>query len=1141
MPRTTSLSATLPVRKEETNRFVCLHDLQVKYGELTRDANKPHKPSSPDSPAPKKRGRKSEAKGATESDALTTSELITKSPTFVPTAKAAGDHGSQEEPDDETSQIKAVTDRLRRSQASHERCLASLRDLKCFETELDLTYHSVINFSPDGALPAPPPSSKQPVSRRGSIIGRTAVNSMLMANNTAASTAGAYAASFDEVIIEMEFMPDMHGSMSDGRAKKPVITLRSPQTWEMQLAHGGAAIRSHTPVSPSAFVRRRSSLALEPLRRQSQTAPINAETARRHSQVRPLGSALTEPRLRSQSKLKLDRDASPCSGDSDSDDNDGHSEGSAASSLQPCPTPLSPAASALPLPGPIGQAITLQLEDRLRDSLVLKRKSGTTKTGEALKAQNQASALKLEALFCRRIEEEMQQEAAAAAAALEAEEEEALAAKAKVASAHPTGALGGTKLSLKSLDPRFREARERASNCLRDFRAALRLLGPSLPAAGRVVEGAVKALVTAFDVEISTLRKLAVDLEGQVASLTVNQFEVEALKQQTQMLRRNNSQLQNRIDNAESKHLEELRTYFRQMEVLKDELQRITPDASEIQGLAGLMADYGKLMGDMEEECSAQTRILSDLTKYTTGVLKNAGGNPSAERSIERGRVVEMTNGEILLRAHDVAEAASQVAAADLCGMNNIDPHAPIRVRAPRARELLTMFEGQDLPEMAVDALCHEVEQIFCAKISAGDADTPEDLLEFVIKFYIDELGSVSQAQQKLCSILRCLLKAERNPVPPPAKVSLFARLIMFCEHGKEMPIPVLQAVLEAKRFAQVFAIQKFSVLPDRRRTVDALKERNANEVLLAVAPAYEAAEKAMPMGGNFCGLRELFASISRATEAENPQESRKVGSREFLVFLHLAHACLAKESAPSLRQIIRAAEQKAHVPVDDFRAALREMKLHAVEEHVWRQKMTAQGMSMANAPLSPDLLLDYFGGGSASRLPKCFISETALLSSVIDAMVADYDERSLPLRRLWERRKQERPGEQLRFVDFKGMMLSANPDLNVNQLRTIYLEAVEASRACTQIEADVVPVFGTMEDVEAMGVGYGGDTLTWEHLRHAALTQRLFLSTKKDAGGPLKFDASAIHRGETEQSFARETTSRSARMSRATTGRNRG
>eukprot|EP00928_Gymnodinium_smaydae_P010997 TRINITY_DN14124_c0_g2_i3.p1 TRINITY_DN14124_c0_g2~~TRINITY_DN14124_c0_g2_i3.p1 ORF type:complete len:506 (-),score=110.66 TRINITY_DN14124_c0_g2_i3:76-1593(-) len=435
----------------------------------------------------------------------------------------------------------------------------------------------------------------------------------------------------------------------------------------------------------------------------------------------------------------------------------------------------------------------------------------------------------------------------------------------------------------------------------------------------------------------------------------------------------------------------------------------------------------------------------------------------------------------------------------------------------PKVRDIMARFEGLEVPETTIESLCLDIDRIYSAKIgadaSADQSRAPRrELVDFVVDFYLEDLGSVGLAQERLCSILRCLMKAERTQAgsPLPLKVGLFARFLQFCDLEQSLPGTVLGTVLQTKRFAQANYIHNQEEKPNAQPSATQARNlRPGQEAAAAYVPpdarisaadAYEAGERALngTMGSVTAALRQLFSSVARFSELEG-FDARRWHSRDFVVFVHLVHHSLHRELAPRFRELITRAEQRTSIPVEDFRAALRDMRLQMVDESVWRPRLTPQSAALAataaSATVAADTVLEYFGGGSSSRLPPAVLSESSLLTSITEAACAEYSERSRPLRRLWDRRVGNSTAEKLQYKDVSALVRVADHGIATKDITALYQQAVDLSRACTQIDGDAMPLLGLDSCV-------GGDAIAWDHLYQAAFALRLFMTPTSGGGG---------------------------------------
>ena len=134
------------------------------------------------------------------------------------------------------------------------------------------------------------------------------------------------------------------------------------------------------------------------------------------------------------------------------------------------------------------------------------------------------------------------------------------------------------------------------------------------------------------------------------------------------------------------------------------------------------------------------------------------------------------------------------------------------------------------------------------------------ELAAFLVEFYLEQSGSVTQAQERVASILQCIRSLERTAhlAPLPLKVSLFARFLQFCELKEVLPLPLLNIGLQARRFAgarpKVEPQAKPQLALGRRPTVT-----REEELQISLTAAWDAATRALP-SSSVISRRELFA-----------------------------------------------------------------------------------------------------------------------------------------------------------------------------------------------------------------------------------------------------------------------------------------
>jgi hypothetical protein len=628
---------------------------------------------------------------------------------------------------------------------------------------------------------------------------------------------------------------------------------------------------------------------------------------------------------------------------------------------------------------------------------------------------------------------------------------------------------------------------EKAKMYLRSFRTVLRLLGPLIPTAASVLEGSLKGTLLAIDGELTAAWQAVAALEEQVTRRASDDFASDVLKRQIRQINQKNDELKSNLQECTKKYKAESSALQEKIAELTDEIVHLSPNHSDLEGVGGLMNDFGNLMGEMEEECARQGRILQDMGNYALRIIQKKDEDPSKHRS--RGRCIELPNGEIELRLYDAEDAHVGVTEDELCPT---DETAPIRLRTLKVRQCFAKFSSKVMSTMRIQDLCAEIDRIYAAKMTADvEADSSgvprAELLDFIVHFYLDQLHYVSLAEKQLYSMLSCIHRHSGQQVP--LKVELFARFLEFAELDRALPLSVLNIALRAKRNAQAFI--------QRTGTKDAGQDKKKTGVMsgegtLSVAAAYEAAARTLPEMGTL-GYKELFQGLSKHAEIEGI-ESKREGVREFIVLVLLLHDKLKKDAAPMLRDMIYRIEQSStkstDATFDDFREALRDCHIYGVEDNIWKPKLSVPGMPNA---ISADVLLETLGGGSLSRLPKASITETGFMAVVTDSVCSGFVDSTKLLKQVWEtqRATSATPHGALRYADFKVLTQSVEPNLTDPEIKRFFVSAVELSHACTQTAGALCPITGS---VDAVNDTYGGDVISFTVMLQAALRCRLFL-----------------------------------------------
>jgi len=668
-------------------------------------------------------------------------------------------------------------------------------------------------------------------------------------------------------------------------------------------------------------------------------------------------------------------------------------------------------------------------------------------------------------------------------------------------------------------------SRERMSEYLRDVRIALRVLGPALPIASCLLEGAVKGLVLAFDEELTAALRSVTNLEARCAKRKADVFEKDTLLRQLREMTERNLDLQDRIGDAQIKNADKTRHMQEQVNDLMEQIHRLTPNKEDLQGLTGLVKEIATMMDDMETESGRQNKILNEMKTYTLNVIRDSGRDPMKNRSMTGGRIVELTTGEIQLRPYDVVDRGTQVSDANLL---LAETSSPIRLRMPRARLILGSLEGQEVPTATCEELCTLIDKIYMSKIAADvEADAARvprsELLDFMVEDNLEFSEYGGEAERKLCSVLHYLVAAEERSEKPPPKIALFSRFLEFCDYEQALPLSILNVALHAKRLAQHSLKSKEQALgPRGEQPHVAKKKMNRSksisgafpcadptaELYIGVAQAYSIAEALVPPSGSgagSAGLAELFNALARSCEVEELlSEAPPRENRALAVLVALLTDRLQQERAPALQHLVHAAKDGSGtiIPAEKFRDAVLDAHLRSIDEAVWRSSVTSTAERLA--PGSDDhgvgmFILEHFA--QAARPARVAVSETAFLEAVASAVSAEAAERIKPLQQAL---KYDEDG-LLPFAEWDRAAKALDPHLSAPAVRRCYSTAFEASRACSQVPGIKCSSAGTLVGHKGhngfASAAYGGDIVTFKLLSYAALRHRIFLKDLPPTG----------------------------------------
>lgn len=196
----------------------------------------------------------------------------------------------------------------------------------------------------------------------------------------------------------------------------------------------------------------------------------------------------------------------------------------------------------------------------------------------------------------------------------------------------------------------------RLEDYVRDIREVIRSIRYGLPTAARLLEGAVKGTVLAFDSELHSTQQELASRKASQESMAETQAEIEQLRNDLAATQQQNSELKKQLSMADDIKQAEIRSYQEKIEWLKDELARLHPDDGSVEGVGYLMDTCAKLLMDLEEESARQTTILREMGDYTLSIVKEAGESENDVALHRPGRVIELPDGELVLRPYNVAE-----------------------------------------------------------------------------------------------------------------------------------------------------------------------------------------------------------------------------------------------------------------------------------------------------------------------------------------------------------------------------------------------------------------------------------------------------------------------------------------------------
>eukprot|EP00397_Hematodinium_sp_SG-2012_P006539 GEMP01006572.1.p1 GENE.GEMP01006572.1~~GEMP01006572.1.p1 ORF type:complete len:711 (+),score=176.52 GEMP01006572.1:1425-3557(+) len=504
---------------------------------------------------------------------------------------------------------------------------------------------------------------------------------------------------------------------------------------------------------------------------------------------------------------------------------------------------------------------------------------------------------------------------------------------------------------------------------LQDIRQILRhLKKKGLHTCASALEGATKGLVMAFRELVSQAEDKHDALAMQLQKHDDDNLNVETLQQCLQKMRGKRDALKDTLKENAARQVSEKLLLNDRIESLREEIERLSPNVADLDHMTTMISDFAAMVSEMELESGKQGKILQDVEAITRSMVQEVDAGP--QELYQPARIVQLTDGEILLRRFDVADADAQVYPRELMNMEG-----PLILRMPRMRQILSVAEEASRtgfkvePPRTMADLEKKVEKIFDYATSSA-SQTPKDFVKLCVAHYCSQTRTVSEAHchvAALCNGLFWFLYPRQGVTNDRTsqKCSLMARFLEFCPLKDALPPPVVHKIFKAK-----LSMDKAKVV-GRGTTLGNLFNVASKEVI-----ATEAAFKVF-----YGGIEKTLALASNT------------GRHSGDVLIACLQEVLLRDEAPKLKELIHQAEDRQEPEMEDMRIAIKEALGYSVD---WKATFV-----QANK-ISCQVLSDKLGFGDSTLKPQLIVDECASLELLANTIMTSVRADAKPFARMW-------------------------------------------------------------------------------------------------------------------------------------------
>ncbi|KAF4667868.1 hypothetical protein FOZ61_007611 [Perkinsus olseni] len=347
---------------------------------------------------------------------------------------------------------------------------------------------------------------------------------------------------------------------------------------------------------------------------------------------------------------------------------------------------------------------------------------------------------------------------------------------------------------------------------LRELRAIIRPLGMISPQAASALEVIVKGILLNSDWAISdrniTIKELG-DCAEEIDELRgAMQTIKEAHRRDLAIVGKERAAVERKLELVE----QEKASLRQSIEELKLELAQLAPNSQDVDKVKSLMDDFSKLIAAFGDEGARHGKILEDFKVFAHKMASDTSTNIAAARaedkegdggrqlqSYQKGRLVQLQSGELLLRHYDSRDFTSQLWESEL---TQVDPRATPWLCPSYLRTFHHRYMWESLPPMNVHNLEELLLQIIADLPMLNGAPVQNPIPKFhdcIIDFTLAHSACLEEAELRLYTMFRSTLAYPFMPedvLSVPPAVHLLRRLLRVSPLSVVIPYPIAAACL---------------------------------------------------------------------------------------------------------------------------------------------------------------------------------------------------------------------------------------------------------------------------------------------------------------------------------------------------------